>query len=283
MTLRAARGRLARARLPKNNIDTGMGLERMAAVLQGVESVFETDCSPAADRRSPRSSPARATTRTPPRRGRCGSSPTTPRGRGFLIADGVVPSNEERGYVLRRVLRRAIQQGRTLGLEAPWLGAFAERTIEMMSGAYPQLVEASAGPSCAGSPPRRRASASTLERGTELLARLIAEAKESETSWIDAEDAFKLHDTYGFPYDLTRELLAERGPLGRRRRLRGADGRAARARPGRCARPSTADGHEAVLAFAPRGAAHELRRLRDARARRPASSRSRGRRAGRRW
>ena len=98
------------------------------------------------------------------------------KGATFLIADGVVPSNEDRGYVLRRVLRRAIQQGRTLGLEAPWLGAFAERTIEMMSGAYPELAQ------------RRetierwiaeeeKGFARTLDRGSELLARLIADAQ----------------------------------------------------------------------------------------------------------
>ena len=82
----------------------------------------------------------------------------------------------------------------------------------------------------------------TLERGTELLDALVAEAKEPSTSWVDAAEAFKLHDTYGFPYDLTKELLAERGPLGRRRRLRGAHGGAARARPQRRRdrRPTTA-------------------------------------------
>ena len=132
------------------------------------------------------------------------------RGAAFLIADGVVPSNEDRGYILRRIMRRAIQQGRTLGLEAPWLGRFAERTIELMGDAYPELVaERETIARWVGD--EEESFGRTLERGTELLERLIAEAKEAETSWIDAADAFKLHDTYGFPYDLTKELLAEQG------------------------------------------------------------------------
>jgi alanyl-tRNA synthetase len=132
------------------------------------------------------------------------------RGAAFLIADGVVPSNEDRGYILRRIMRRAIQQGRTLGLEAPWLGRFAERVIELMGGVYPELVaERENVARWVGD--EEESFGRTLERGSELLERLVAEARESSTSWIDAADAFKLHDTYGFPYDLTKELLAEQG------------------------------------------------------------------------
>jgi alanyl-tRNA synthetase len=132
------------------------------------------------------------------------------RGAAFLIADGVVPSNEDRGYILRRIMRRAIQQGRTLGLEAPWLGRFAERTIELMADDYPELAaERETIGRWVGD--EEESFGRTLERGSELLERLVASAEEAETSWIDATDAFKLHDTYGFPYDLTKELLAERG------------------------------------------------------------------------
>jgi alanyl-tRNA synthetase len=132
------------------------------------------------------------------------------RGMVQLIADGVVPSNEDRGYILRRIMRRAIQQGRTLGLEAPWLGRFAERTIELMGDAYPELVaERETIARWVGD--EEESFGRTLERGSELLERLVAEAREAETSWIDAAAAFKLHDTYGFPYDLTKELLAENG------------------------------------------------------------------------
>ena len=109
--------------LPKKNIDTGMGLERMAAILQGVDSVFDTDLLrplvDLAEELSGRALRRRATTATRAMRILADHS----RGTVNLIADGVVPSNEERGYVLRRIMRRAIQQGRVLGLEAPYIGA----------------------------------------------------------------------------------------------------------------------------------------------------------------
>jgi alanyl-tRNA synthetase len=195
--------------LPMKNIDTGMGLDRMAAVLQDVPSVFETDhVRPLLDLAEELSG----------RRYDEGGAVTRAmrivadhsRGAAFLIADGVVPSNEDRGYILRRIMRRAIQQGRTLGLEAPWLSRFAERTIELMGEDYPELV---AERETIGRWVRdeEESFGRTLERGSELLERLVSEAKQSETSWIEAAEAFKLHDTYGFPYDLTKELLAERG------------------------------------------------------------------------
>jgi alanyl-tRNA synthetase len=107
-------------------------------------------------------------------------------------------------------MRRAIQQGRSLGLEAPWLGRFAERTIELMADDYPELAtERETIRRWVGA--EEEGFGRTLERGTELLERLVAEAKDAGTSWVEAADAFKLHDTYGFPYDLTKELLAEQG------------------------------------------------------------------------
>jgi len=195
--------------LPMRNIDTGMGLDRMAALLQDVPSVFETDhvrpLIGLAEELSGRryGEDARVT-----RAMRILADHS--RGAAFLIADGVVPSNEDRGYILRRIMRRAIQQGRTLGLEAPWLGRFAERTIELMGEAYPEL-EAERGTIARWVGDEEESFGRTLERGTELLERLVSEAEEAGTSWIDAADAFKLHDTFGFPYDLTKELLAERG------------------------------------------------------------------------
>ena len=90
------------------------------------------------------------------------------RGAAFLIADGVVPSNEDRGYILRRIMRRAIQQGNTLGLEAPWLGRFAERTIELMGDAYPELV-AERETIARWVDDEEESFGRTLERGTELL------------------------------------------------------------------------------------------------------------------
>jgi alanyl-tRNA synthetase len=195
--------------LPMRNIDTGMGLDRMAAVLQDVPSVFETDLvRPLIDLAEEMSGRSYAEGGAVTRAMRIVADHS--RGAAFLIADGVVPSNEDRGYILRRIMRRAIQQGRTLGLEAPWLGGFAERTIEIMAGTYPELAaERETIARWVGD--EEESFGRTLERGTELLERLIAEAKEGETSWIEAADAFKLHDTYGFPYDLTKELLAEQG------------------------------------------------------------------------
>jgi alanyl-tRNA synthetase len=172
------------------------------------------------------------------------------RGASFLIADGVVPSNEDRGYILRRIMRRAIQQGRTLGLEAPWLGRFTERTIEIMSGTYPEL-EAERGTIARWVGDEEESFGHTLERGTELLEQLVESAQTEGTSWIDAADAFKLHDTYGFPFDLTKELLAERGlavdDSGFEELM---EEQRTRARTGAATAHGSEDRHERVIAFA---------------------------------
>jgi alanyl-tRNA synthetase len=234
-------------KLPANNVDTGLGLERMAAILQNADSVFQADAfSPLvglAEEMSGRSyEQDRATTRA------MRIIADHSRGMTFLIADGVVPSNEERGYVLRRVMRRAIQQGRVLGLESPWIGRFAERTIEMMSDAYPELAQ-QRDTIMRWVGDEEQAFGRTLDRGTQLLEQLVAQAKEQETSWIDAAEAFKLHDTYGFPYDLTKELLAEEGlsvddagfeALMEKQRIRARTG----------AEPAVKDRHQAVMSFA---------------------------------
>jgi len=237
------------AELPMRNIDTGMGLDRMAAILQDVPSVFETDLvRPLVDLAEEMSGRSYEEGGAVTRAMRIVADHS--RGAAFLIADGVVPSNEDRGYILRRIMRRAIQQGRTLGLEAPWLGRFAERAIETMGEAYPELAaERETIARWVGD--EEESFGRTLERGTELLERLVAEAEESETSWIDAADAFKLHDTFGFPYDLTKELLAERG-------LSVDDGgfeelmeeQRQRARVGSATAHGSEDRHERVIAFA---------------------------------
>jgi alanyl-tRNA synthetase len=235
--------------LPMRNIDTGMGLDRMAAVLQDVPSVYETDLiRPLIDLAEEMSGRSYDEGGAVTRAMRIVADHS--RGSAFLIADGVVPSNEDRGYILRRIMRRAIQQGRTLGLEAPWLGRFAERAIEIMGETYPELVaERETIARWVGD--EEESFGRTLERGTELLERLIAEAKESKTSWIDAPAAFELHDTYGFPYDLTKELLAEQG-------LSVDDGgfeelmeeQRQRSRGGSATAHGSEDRHERVLAFA---------------------------------
>ncbi len=195
--------------LKTRNIDTGMGLDRMAAILQDVPSVFDVDhVRPLIDLAEELSGHTYEESEAVTRAMRIVADHS--RGAAFLIADGVVPSNEDRGYILRRIMRRAIQQGNTLGLEAPWLGKFSERVIELMGDVYPELV-AERENIARWVNDEEESFGRTLVRGQELLERLIAEARESNTSWIDAEDAFKLHDTYGFPYDLTKELLAEQG------------------------------------------------------------------------
>jgi alanyl-tRNA synthetase len=236
--------------LPMRNIDTGMGLDRMAAILQDVPSVFETDhVRPLIDLAEELSGHGYEEGEAVTRAMRIVADHS--RGAAFLIADGVVPSNEDRGYILRRIMRRAIQQGNTLGLEAPWLGRFAERTIELMGDAYPELVT-ERDTIARWVDDEEESFGRTLERGTELLGRLIVEAKKSETSWIDAADAFELHDTYGFPYDLTKELLADEGlavddagfqELMEEQRQRARSGGAATAH-------GSEDSHDRVLAFA---------------------------------
>jgi alanyl-tRNA synthetase len=239
----------ALTKLPMRNIDTGMGLDRMAAILQDVPSVFETDLiRPLIDLAEELSGRSYDEGGAVTRAMRIVADHS--RGAAFLIADGVVPSNEDRGYILRRIMRRAIQQGRTLGLEAPWLGRFAARTIEIMAGAYPELAaERETIARWVGD--EEESFGRTLERGTELLERLVAEAQGAGTSWIDAADAFQLHDTFGFPYDLTKELLAEQG-------LSVDDGgfeelmeeQRQRARMGAATAHGSEDRHEKVIAFA---------------------------------
>jgi alanyl-tRNA synthetase len=195
--------------LPKKNIDTGLGLDRMAAILQDVPSVFETDhfrpLVALGEELSGRSyGEDFATTRA--------LRILADHGRGmtFLLADGVVPSNEDRGYILRRIMRRAIQQGRVLGIERHFVPMLCERVIDVMGNAYPEL-RSDAETIRKWAAAEEEGFGRTLEQGQRLLAEIVRRAKEEETSWVDAEDAFRLHDTYGFPYELTKELLAEDG------------------------------------------------------------------------
>src|ERR671919_680502 len=195
--------------LPFKNIDTGMGLDRMAAILQDVSSVFETEHFRPMIELGEELSGRRYGQDFPTTRA---LSILADHGRGatFLMADGVVPSNEERGYILRRIMRRTMQQGRVLGLEDPFLPPLYERVVEVMGDAYPELKRewptierwASAEEESFGR---------TLEQGERMLADLVERARDEQTSWVSAEEAFKLHDTYGFPYEMTRELLAEQG------------------------------------------------------------------------
>jgi alanyl-tRNA synthetase len=186
------------APLPKQNIDTGLGLNRMALIQQGVDSVFDTD------QFVPLMELGRslATNAVDERALRILADHT--RGMTFLIADGVVPSNEDRGYVLRRLMRRAIAQGHRLGIEGGFLPKYVDVVQETMGAAYPELgrerdtilrwVRA-----------EEQGFGRTLETGLSMLDDLLGRGE------VSGEDAFKLHDTFGFPIDLTTEIAGERG------------------------------------------------------------------------
>jgi alanyl-tRNA synthetase len=190
--------------LPKQNVDTGMGVERTAAILQDVMTVYETDVYQAIMRWIAGQSGVAY-----------GDSPEATKahrvladhGRGmtFLAADGLAPSNEGRGYVMRRIIRRAVQQGARIGLEPPYLAPLADVVIEQMKNGYPELEEHREEIHRVLTAEEERFG-KTLERGLRLFEE-VAERDES----ISGEDAFRLHDTYGFPLELTRELARERG------------------------------------------------------------------------
>jgi alanyl-tRNA synthetase len=195
--------------LPRRNIDTGLGLDRMAAILQDAPSVFETDLfAPMVELGEELSGRSygqdAATTRALRIVADHGRAMT------FLLADGVVPSNEDRGYILRRVMRRAMQQGRVLDVEEPFLPALCARVVETMGAAYPELrseretIERWAAAEEEGF-------SRTLAQGERVLADVASRAKRAGTAWVDPEEAFRLHDTFGFPYEMTKEMLAGEG------------------------------------------------------------------------
>ncbi|MBA2439777.1 MAG: alanine--tRNA ligase, partial [Thermoleophilaceae bacterium] len=195
--------------LPRQNIDTGLGLERMAAILQDVPSVYETDgfrplIAFGEERSGRRYGENVATTRA--------LRVLADHGRAacVLLADGVVPSNEDRGYILRRILRRAIRQGRVLGLEEGFLPELCGVVVGTMGDAYPELgreQEVIARWSAA----EEESFGRTLAQGERLLGVLVRDAKGVESGEVAAADAFRLHDTFGFPFEMTKELLAEEG------------------------------------------------------------------------
>ncbi|HUU08256.1 MAG TPA: alanine--tRNA ligase, partial [Dehalococcoidales bacterium] len=198
-----------RTPLPKPNIDTGMGLERTAAVMQGKTSVYETDLfvplldyiAELAGKKYQADSDAGNAMRVIVEHGR---------GIAFLIGDGVTPSNEGRGYVLRRLLRRAVLFGRRLDLDKPFLAEVARGTIGQMKHIYPELKQ------------RKDFIIKTIEfeetrfnetltTGLELLDDIMSRATSKGENKISGKKAFKLYDTYGFPVASTAEIATERG------------------------------------------------------------------------
>jgi alanyl-tRNA synthetase len=204
-----ADGQSTLAPLPANNIDTGMGLNRMAAILQDKPSVFETDqFLPLIELGESLSGRRYGEQHDSDRALRILADHT--RAMTFLTADGVVPSNEDRGYVLRRVMRRAIQQGRALELEPGFLVRYAQLVRELMGGAYPELVE-QAQATDMWLAAEEEGFGRTLEQGMATLRTYIEQARERGSAAVPADDVFRLHDTFGFPVDMTNELLAEEG------------------------------------------------------------------------
>lgn len=187
--------------LPKPSVDTGMGMERLAAVMQSVHSNYEIDLfqtllgkaaslAPNADPNSPSLKVIADHIRS------CS----------FLITDGVLPSNEGRGYVLRRIIRRAIRHGYKLGMAAPFFHKLVQPLVDEMGKAYPELAAAQTQVEQALEKEERRF-AETLEHGMKVLEEAIG-AMSGDT--IDGETVFKLYDTYGFPVDLTGDIARER-------------------------------------------------------------------------
>ena len=189
--------------LPAQNIDTGLGLERQALLQQGVDSVFDTDTF------VPMMALGRELATTPDERALRILADHS-RGMSFLVADGVVPSNEDRGYVLRKLMRRAIYQGRRMGIEGPFLVRYAEVVRDQMAAAYPELVEQREAVDM-WLAREEEAFGRTIEQGEGLLSEMIDRARDAGAEGIGAENAFLLHDTYGFPFELTVELAAEQG------------------------------------------------------------------------
>src|SRR5271167_4762352 len=195
--------------LPANNIDTGLGLNRMAAILQQKPSVFETDqFQPLIELGEELSGRRYGDDFDSDRALRILADHS--RAMTFLVADGVVPSNEERGYVLRRVMRRAIQQGLYLELPPGFLNRYAARVTELMGGAYPELGERHAAIEEWLSS-EEDGFGRTLAQGMATLREYIEQARAAGRSSVAAAEVFRLHDTYGFPYEMTNELLTEEG------------------------------------------------------------------------
>ncbi|MCF8708756.1 alanine--tRNA ligase [Rhizorhapis sp. SPR117] len=194
-----------RLALPKPSIDTGMGLERIAAVLQGVHDNYDTDTFKALIEESGELTKTAIT----------GDNQASHRviadhlrSSGFLIADGVLPANEGRGYVLRRIMRRAMRHAHLLGAAEPLMHRLVGGLVAEMGGAYPELIRAQ--PLIQETLLREETRfRQTLEKGLRLLDEATACMKEGDT--LPGDTAFKLYDTFGFPYDLTEDALRAGG------------------------------------------------------------------------
>ncbi len=195
--------------LPKKNIDTGMGLERLASVMQGVRNDFETDLLFPIIKKIESLSGLTY-----------GGSIDTDRSMKiiadhiralvFMISDGIMPSNEGRGYILRRILRRAVVSGYKLGFEKPFLHDLVPKVIEIMGDIYPEIIENNRITSEVILLEEERFRR-TLSYGLNLFDEIVSSAKLRGDKLISGEEVFRLYDTYGFPYELTKEMARENG------------------------------------------------------------------------
>jgi len=192
--------------LPKPSIDTGLGLERIAMVKQGKDNIFETDILGSLVKRIEEFTGKTYGEKTGmPFRVAADHVRTLT----FAIADGAVPSNEGRGYVLRRILRRALRYLRELDAHEPMIYRLVSDTVDLMGEAYPEIVERADYISMVIKGEEERF-LKTLGQGIELFDRLVEDMSSRDERVIDGDDAFKLYDTYGFPLDLTRIMAEER-------------------------------------------------------------------------
>lgn len=195
--------------LPQKNIDTGLGLERMASVLQGVDSNYETDLIyPVILEVEKLTGIAYQTDEQIKTAYRVIADHI--RSITFAISDGAMPSNEGRGYVIRRILRRAVRWGKILNLAEPFLYKLVPVVVEMMRSGYPELVDQLDQVVKIVQNEEERFQ-ETLDQGLSILNQMIATRKAQGKKEITGEQAFKLYDTYGFPLDLTQELAAAEG------------------------------------------------------------------------
>ena len=196
--------------LVQKNIDTGMGLERLACVMQGVDNMFEVDTI-----RNILNTVCRISGK------HYGDDADDDvsiriitdhvRSSSFMICDGVLPSNEGRGYVLRRIIRRAARHGRLLGIDGAFLGGeLCDVVIRDNEGAYPELKDKAAFIKKVLSLEEERFDA-TIDQGLSILSQLVEEAAKAGEKTLTGANVFKLYDTYGFPMDLTREIAEEKG------------------------------------------------------------------------
>lgn len=195
--------------LPNKNIDTGAGLERFASVLQDVNSNFDTDLfQPIIQKSAALAKVAYGEKEESDVALKVIADHI--RTVAFAVSDGVLPSNEGRGYVIRRLLRRAVRYGKLIGLDKPFMYQLVETVGDIMGGYYPDVVTKREFIEKVISSEEERFH-ETLSDGLVILAEMSAEAKAAGKTWIGGADAFKLYDTYGFPLDLTEDFAAEHG------------------------------------------------------------------------